>query len=377
MPSEKNEMLEGALYCALSFILFGSLLIFQTAGQVISIFSSLPMLLAAYRTPFKTAVMSLLASTFLVCLASPANSITYFTFYGLSGFLIGLFARKKFNPAGTIFFATFSCLAIFLIVILFLGGFTGSLPDGKFRQEALQVIDKLELDLLRDLEKSGKSVDEQKVALERFVQVLKIMFQIFYPSIFVFSASCFALIYYLLGQYLLLSYFRSEIVPFSLYSLPWKYIFVFIFSLGFYEAYTYLNHTNLMDMPDSTGGNLLRYSLNILISSLIFYYFQGLAIVNNYFERIKVFGLLALMVFLFLSLILTFILHNPLLALPLAFLFSELIRRSRSTSMAIVVVFVYSVLIPPFLLFLTLLGIFDSWFDFRKLEGVTHESNPA
>ncbi|MDD5089725.1 MAG: DUF2232 domain-containing protein [Candidatus Wallbacteria bacterium] len=332
MHSGKRELIEGALLSALSFILFSTYII-PVLGGFTSLLSSLPILITAFRSNLKTATLCLLVSTLLVSqFLTIYMGIVFFSFYGTGGLIIGFLLRFKLNPSRVILAATFLSLIIFVLTLFIMtSSFGVEFPVSQLQDRFLSGIDEVKNSTIAALKQQNTAEADRKIILyESSFENIRLYVRIFMPSLFVFASACFAAFYYFLGQLALKFYVGARVEPISSFALPWKFVLFVLAGLLLVMFHRTGNG------PDTGSRTLLDIALNILVTGVIFYFFQGIAVIGGAMERNSIPFSLVMLVFLF------------------------------------------ACVFPPLLLLLAFLGIMDSWINVRKYFGGTNnESHPA
>lgn len=327
MPFSKNkELTRGALLCALSVIIFSSFPI-PLIGNILSAFSAIPFILIAYKNNLKFSIVSILVSTLLVSqLFGPAGAIIFLCFFSVIGVILGTVLKKGIEPALTIFITSIFSVIFFWASISLIT----NLSDIRFPIQEINNTFEAQLQASKAKALSTIKSDSDKKKLEEFYKdffaKIPLYIKNFLPSLFIFTCTITTILNYALASLIFFKYFKIRIKPFHQYRFSWLFGIPVILSLVFYEFCSISFNASLSNHPDGVLGTLFFISLNVIATTAIFFFFQGIAITDHFLTK-----------------------KNVLLFFR-------------------IIIYISVFMIPPAIAFLVMLGIFDPWFDFRKLD---------
>jgi len=159
-----------------------------------------------------------------------------------------------------------------------------------------------------------------------FSNNFSLMLKNFYPSLFILASIITTVINYALSIFFFYHIYGIKLYSFNKYRLSWYYGIPIIIAIILYEFCVINFDASLSTPPEGYYGTLYFIVINIIASGSIFFIFQGIA-VSDYFLSSK-----------------------------------------NVISFFRIIIYIASFMIPPAMAFLLMLGIFDPWFDFRKLD---------
>jgi len=327
MPFSSNkDLTRGALLCALSVIIFSSFPI-PVIGNILSAFSSIPFILIAYKNNLKFSIISILVSTLLVSqLFGPAGAVIFLCFFSATGVVLGSILKRDLGPAMNIFITSMFSVVFFWMSISLLT----NLSNIRFPIQEINTTFEAQLQANKSKALSTVKSETDKKKMEEFYneffKKISLYIKNFHPSLFIFACVITTILNYAMAVLIFFKYFHIRIRPFNQYRFSWLFSIPFILGLVFYEFCSISLGASLSNHPEGIMGSFFFISLNIIASSAIFFFFQGIAIFDYFLIKKKV--LLFFRILIYISVF----------------------------------------MIPPVIAFSVMLGIFDPWFDFRKLD---------
>lgn len=305
----------------IAVLLYGIGWVFLPEGIFLVGLAPLPICLVTLGRGIKGGLVATLIGLSLVYLFPGEGSKGYFFLtLGLIGTGFGLSIRRAVSPKNTVLLSTFFLLLLFILHFSFILLYEGKQPPVIKLTETLQnTINIQGMALFQELEYNGTSPDEIKTLKLLYEETVTTAFQLT-PAFLLLISLLYSWFIYELIKFILKrraepawqGYSFSKWPPFSLWRVP--DIFVWGFIIGW--AGMLLGEYKGIDIFYFMGINL-RYIFQFI------FFLIGLSIVTFYLKKYNV----------------------PLFIQVLACF--------------LLVVFVYA---------LTFLGVFDTWFDFRRLE---------
>jgi len=303
---------EFALPAILSTILFSAAAFLPPLGILLSIFCPIPIILAYLYNGQKIGILSLAVVALLLFLVTNfQNSVIFVVEYGLVAVVISESIRRKYSVDKVVLLSlsAFFLLGGSLIYLLILAK---GINFSSFMGEEIKQAMAASIEHYRDRGFSSDNIDQIKLYSEK----IALIFIRSIPAWLVVSSSMGILLNYVLvkiiwNKYLgACDYFKNE--ELEKWSVSDYFIWLIISSA-------------IMLLVPLEGLNTI--GLNLLIVSLLIFFYQGIAIVL-FFMRKKTFP---------------FFLR--------------------------VIIYILIIIQPFLLLLVTFFGIFDIWIDFRKIKG--------
>ncbi len=300
---------EFALPAISSTILFSAAAFLPPLGILLSIFCPIPIILAYLYNGQKIGILSLVVAALLLFLVTNfQNSVIFIVQYGLVAVVISESIRRKYSVDKVVLLSLGAILLIYLLIL------PKDINYSSFMGEEIKQTMAASLEHYHDRGFSSDNIDQIKFYSEK----IALIFIRTIPAWMVVSSSMGILLNYVLvkiiwNKYLgACDYFKSEELE--------------MWSVNDYLIWLMISSAIMLLIP-LEGLNTI--GLNLLIVSLLIFFYQGIAIVL-FFMRNKTFP---------------FFLR--------------------------VIIYVLIIIQPFLLLIVTFLGIFDIWIDFRKIKGDT------
>lgn len=304
----KNPLIVGALFSALSFLLFITILI-PKFGPLFSIIVPIPIFLYGIKYG-KYAPFSIITITFFLInlIFNLSFALTYIIFLGIPGFLLTYFILSDYSLSKIIILSSVLSYLCFILITF----------DTK---NTINIKNKI---INFQNNHNTKNLTQNVEIRKELIKKIKLYFKNFYHTFIFANLSFLIFLYYLIFSYIDKYHLKSKKIPeLSSFIISWKFSFLFIFSLVTYEILKFNFKINLQNIPENFIGNLYLISLNLLSISIIFYFYEGISVISFFTKKIKV-------------------------------LFK-------------LIFFIMLLLFPPFIFFVIIIGIFDSFKDFRNL----------
>jgi uncharacterized protein YybS (DUF2232 family) len=277
-------------------------------GEISLILLPLPLTILTYEHGWRKAVLPLFAAAILLgFLGQLPLAFAVLFFYGLMGVVMGNSLQKE-EPLWRLFGQSLLAGTLGVVILWFLGKVA-------FGQDAFALMQKGMHEAMAGAMKFYQSLNlssQQQAMLEQMQKAIGELLDVAIPSMLLLAVMMLLMINFQVSRKIIgrMGGKVAQLPPLARWRLPWYLVWIFIASF----------------LLTGFGGGTIIYklSLNIYVITMFLYGLQGLAVMANLFGKwgfargIKI--LLLMMVF---------------------FIFGQL---------------------------LVFLGLFDTWFDFRKLE---------
>lgn len=301
-----------------SMILFSAAILLPPFGFLFSIFCPIPIILTYLYRGQKTGLVSLIAVAIILLLfANAQQSMIFFVQYGLVAVVMSESIRRNYSIGKIVFFSVGASLLLggALIYLLLLNKDKNL---SSFMAEQIEQSMASYLNIYREMGTSTNEIDDIKLFSDKLASVIISSI----PALMIISSSIGVLLNYVVVKKIWNryagngNYFENEDLE------NW--------SANEYLIWLLIASGILLLTP---GEGLYVIGLNLLIVSLMIYFYQGIAIVLFY-------------------------------------------MRKKTLPYFLKIIIYFLIIIQPLLLFFViLLGIFDVWADFRKLKCDTDNQN--
>ena len=277
-------------------------------GEISLILLPLPLTILTYEHGWRKAVLPLVAAAILLgFLGQLPLAFAVLVFYGLMGVVMGD-ALKKEEPLWRLFGQSLLAGTIGVVILWLLGKVA-------FGQDVFALMQKGMHEAMASAMKFYQSMNlssQQQAMLEQMQKAIGELLDVAIPSMLLLAVMMLLVINFQVSRKIIgrMGGTVAQLPPLVRWRLPWYLVWIFIASF----------------LLTGLGGGTIIYklSLNIYVITMFLYGLQGLAVIANLFGR---WGL----------------------------------TRSIKIFLMIVVFFIFGQL-------LVFVGLFDTWFDFRKLE---------